>query len=394
MSSPSLFDEKPPEETILWEYSCSTYDFLNGTTDPEFAPLRAMLDDWFSRYPEEDGVDLSARFRSSNDVDHAGAFFELLIHELHIKLGAGVRTHLPISQPGSKRPDFFVTDPISGSSFVEATVVAGKSEERQAAEARFNDIIDTLNRSIESPNFWLSMKRRGLPKAPANAKRVAQKINRELAKLDQADQAVLNVEDGFGSLPEWSFDLQGCVLSFQPFPKGHVARQQRSRRPIALQMGEFEWVDHRGPIRKAIIKKASRYGKLSHPFVVAINCMELVDEIDIMEALFGQEQFHIPVGLARELTSEDIGFSRKPDGAWMNPIGPRYSRVSAVLVFTRLRPWSIMDAVVCLYHNPWAEREYSSVLAQLSQARLQKGSMRMVEGDNLANVLEVDSYLR
>jgi hypothetical protein len=392
MPSPSLFDDKPPEETIFRSYSRSSFDFLNRITDPKHVPLRDMLDDWFSRYPEEERNDLSARFRSSKEAAHVGAFFELLVHELHIKLGAEVHAHFAPSQAGPRTPDFFVTDPVTGSSYVEATVVTGKSKKRQAAEARLDDIVGTLNRLIESPNFWLSMERRGLPKAPANAKQVAQEINRNLAKLAQADETDLTTERDSDSFPIWSFDLEGCVLSFRPFPKGDFARGRSSMRPIALQSGEFETVDHRGPIRKAIVRKANRYGRLGLPFVVALNCIEMVDGIDIMEALFGQEQFHIPVGLDRELTAKDIGFSRKPDGAWTNPIGPRYSRVSAVLVATHLLPWSISEVVIRLYHNPWAELEYSSVLTRLNQARLHNGAMRKVEGDSLAHVLELDRY--
>ena len=119
----------------------------------------------------------------------------------------------------------------------------------------------------------------------------------------------------------------------------------------------------------------------------------MIDDIDILEALFGQEQFHVPVGLNREVTSEDIGFSRKRDGAWVGPMGSRYSRVSAVLIAVHLRPWSINDAVVRLYHNPRAEFEYKSVLTRLNQARLRDGVMRKIEGDSLADILELDSYL-
>ena len=393
MPTPSLFDQNPPEEAVVRSHLRSGFAFLNRTTDSKYVPLRDMLDDWFSRYPEEASNDLSARFRSSNEIDHVGAFFELVIHQLHIELGAEVHTHFATGQTGPKIPDFFVTDPDLASSYVEATVVTGKSMERQAAEARMDDIVETLNRLIESPNFWLSMERRGLPRAPAGAKQVAQEINRNLAKLDQAEKAAPVSGGGSDSFPIWSFDLEGCVLTFQPFPKGDFARGKSSMRPIALQTGEFEFVDDRGPIRKAITRKANRYGSLGVPFVVALNCIEMIDEIDIMEALFGKEQFHVPVGLDNKVTSEDIGFSRKPDGAWTNPIGPRYSRVSAVLIAIHLRPWSIGDVVIRLYHNPWAELEYSSVLTRLNQARLQNGLMRKIEGDSLADILELNSYL-
>ena len=393
MPTLSLFNQNASEDVIVRSSSRSGFDFLNRTTDPKYVPLRDMLDDWFSKYPGEERTDLSARFRSSSAIDHIGAFFELVIHELHIKLGAEVLTHFEAGQIGPKIPDFFATDPGLDSSYIEATVVTGKSRERQAAEARLDDIVNTLNRLIVSPNFWLSMERRGLPNRPGNAKQVAQEINQNLANLGKAGKDALTGEAGSDSFPTWRYELEGCVLEFQPFSKGDFARGKSNMRPIALQSGEVEFVDDRGPIRRAITRIANRYGKIGFPFVLALNCLQMIDDIDILEALFGQEQFHVPVGLNREVTSEDIGFSRKRDGAWVGPMGSRYSRVSAVLIAVHLRPWSINDAVVRLYHNPRAEFEYKSVLTRLNQARLRDGVMRKIEGDSLADILELDSYL-
>ena len=38
------------------------------------------------------------------------------------------------------------------------------------------------------------------------------------------------------------------MLEFQPFSKGDFARGKSNMRPIALQSGEVEFVDDRGPI--------------------------------------------------------------------------------------------------------------------------------------------------
>ena len=50
-------------------------------------------------------------------------------------------------------------------------------------------------------------------------------------------------------------------------------------------------MDHRTPLRDAIIDKAGYYGELTIPYVVAANALDHVDQDDIMDALFGQGQF-------------------------------------------------------------------------------------------------------
>jgi hypothetical protein len=108
------------------------------------------------------------------------------------------------------------------------------------------------------------------------------------------------------------------------------------------------------------------------------------DEIDIMEALFGKEQFIITFDEQGPSEPVESRLSRIPNGAWTSQEGPRYTRVSAVLLATQLSPWNIPRANLRLYHNPWAQKVYKSVLTQLPQAVpvQQENRMRNVDGQS------------
>jgi hypothetical protein len=78
--------------------------------------------------------------------------------------------------------------------------------------------------------------------------------------------------------------------------------------------------------------------------------------------------------------------TRVPDGVWIGPNGVRYTRISAVLMVTKLTTWNIPRANLCLYHNPWAKKPYHSVLTQLHQAIPENGEVHWLDGEN-ANTL-------
>jgi len=387
-----LFDPASAEETINNKRAKSDFEFLEKTTKPEYLVVRHMLEDWFSNYPDSGKYELKARFRQSQKNGFHSAFFELFLHELLMKLNSKVSLHKETKTDKTTLPDFHVVDSHSHESYVEATVVTGKSKGRQAEEERLGELIRNLNRLIISPNFGLALESRGYPRESTSAKNIANEINRLIENFDNEIILDLSINNDLDSLPKWCFNANGCVLIFEPLPISKSRRRSLQRDPILFHTRNVEFVDHHSPIRNAVTRKANRYGKLSLPFIVAINCLELVDDIDVMNALFGQEQFHVPIQPDRPITPEDIRFSRKRDGAWTNPIGPRYTRISGVLVAMNLWPWSINGSKICLYHNPWATMKYDSVLTTLNQASLSGELMQRVDGSTLADILELERY--
>lgn len=126
------------------KYAEPSFPDWNRTARKDIAIVRAHLKDWFTRYPSGHQIDLRGRFRSPNDVHHRGAFFELFLHEMLLRLGCSIEIHPEV--PGtSKRPEFRVTSPDGSQFYLEAKVVNDESKEEAAARVRTNRVYDDLN---------------------------------------------------------------------------------------------------------------------------------------------------------------------------------------------------------------------------------------------------------
>lgn len=377
-----LFDEIERSDCDFAQFAEPQFAYLNRTARPEFARVRDELEQWFSHYPSAGQAELRARFRSNTDAQHQAAFFELFLHELLLRLDCQVTLH-PTVPNEAKTPDFLVKSPDGERFYIEATIVTNEPAAEAAAQARMNDVYDVLNRHVYSPDFFLWVEIEGVPTTPPPAKEIASFVNRHLAELNP-DEIIRLYELGkFEEIPQWSFEHVGWKIEFRPIPKKIEARGKPGIRPIGILSTGVQLVDHRTPIREAITRKAGRYGDLDLPYVVAVNVLEGIDEIDIAEALFGREQFTVVFSPGRPDEPVDIRMSRLPNGAWTRAGGPRYTRVSAVLLATELYVHNIPRANLRLYHNPWAQRPCQSVLTRLPQAIPKDDRMEYVEGESI-----------
>ena len=385
-----LFDEIERNDYELAQYAEPLFAYLNRTARVEFARIRRELEEWFTRYPASGQAELRARFRSDIDSQHQSAFFELFLHELLLRLGCQVTIH-PTVPNVARTPDFLVKSPDGERFYIEATIATNESAAEAASRARMNAVYDVLNRVVDSPDFFLWIKIDGAPKTPPPARRIASFVSAHLAELDP-DQITRLYESGrIEEIPRWSFEHEGWEIEFKPIPKKNEARGKPGVRPIAVQSTGVRWVDRRTPIRDAITEKAGRYGVLDLPYVVAVNVLEFIDEIDILEALFGKEQFTILLSKSGPAETVNTRMSRLPDGAWSGTGGPRYTRVSAVLLATRLSVYNIPRANFRLYHNPWAYRPYQSVLTRLPQAVPRDNRMEHIDGESTEAIFGLPS---
>lgn len=380
-----LFDSIERSDDSPAEYAEPAFRFLNRSARPVCDQIRKVLGDWFSSYPLEGQSDLYGRFRSDNNVQHRGAFFELLLHGLLIRLGCNVQLHPELGKSNERRPDFLVDSPICGKFFVEAVLATDESDKEATARARMNQVYDALNR-MNSPDFFIGMELTGEPVTPPSAKGIRSFLEENLARLNPDEVAALLKDEDFSVLPRWRYEHDGWTIDFFPVPKSPNARGKSGIRPVGLHFSGIEFVDSKGSIRQAILTKAGSYGNLDHPYVIAVNALgEHVDEIDVREALFGTEQWTIQTSSSSE--PADPKMTRQPDGVWTSASGPRYTRVSAVLVTKRLLPWNIPRVDARLYHNPWAQQRCTCELTRLPQAVPENNRMTLLEGTSLGALL-------
>lgn len=384
----TLFDEINRIDNGPALYAEPQFTYLNRSARQDVRRVRAVLEDWFSRYPAGEQADLRGRLRSPDDSHHRAAFFELFLHELLLRLGCRVQIHPSPSEATTKCPDFLVESPNDTPFYTEAVLASDESAQETAARARMNTVYDALDR-MDSPNFFIGMNLRGAPQTPPPVKQIRSFLIKRLASLDPDEIASYLESAGLDALPHWPYEHEGWEIVFFPIPKSPNLRGKAGVRPIGVQSSGWHWLDTRLAIRDAVVTKASRYGDLDLPYVIAVNALgEHVDRIDIMEALFGREQL-----LIRDMpfAPNEPEMVRAPDGAWTSKSGPRYTRVSAVLIAAPVFPWNVPRAPICLYHNPWANKPCTGELTLLPQAIPNGDRMEWEDGESLARIFGLSS---
>src|SRR5713101_6387191 len=99
-------------------------------------------------------------------------------------------------------------------------------------------------------------------------------------------------DQSYGAVPTFTWSEQGLSLTFTPLPKGPQSRGQPGARPVGAVMPmEMRMLRTHDDIRAAVEGKATKYGALDLPLVVVVNIMDdFYDDIDVWNALFGEEQ--------------------------------------------------------------------------------------------------------
>jgi hypothetical protein len=377
----SLFDEiaRTDMDDKLWGES--NFSYLNRSARPTFVTIRATLDEWFRRVPAERQKALRQRFRSLNNHQHDSALFELVLHEMLLRLGCIVVWE-PTMGNRSTRPDFLVQTSDGQRFYLEATVVTGKSAKEAAAEAKMNDVYDALN-SLNSPNFFIGVRIFGAPRSPVPAKRLRRFLAARLAELDPDDITRRCDREGLAGIPTWTFECHEWVLQCFPIPKRPEARGRAGVRPLGfLQTGPRVdlTAEH---VRAAVLDKAGRYGQLDLPYIVAVNVLTPFPEDDVCDALFGDRVLEL------DIASGAIRPKRKPNGVWTAPGRPRYTRVSAVLIADNLHPYRAAQASVAIWHNPWAARPATGLLLSLTHYLPVNGRIQRRDGRTLGDLLNL-----
>jgi hypothetical protein len=322
---------------------------MNSSARPGICAIRALLERWFSHLPAIAQPDVKGRFCSARPADHEGAFFELYWHELLTCSGYTVQIH-PTVTHASTNPDFLTLLDKTPQFYLEATIAMPPND--IAADRRFAELHDTLNR-MDSPDYFLGIEYRGNPRNNMRGRVIQRRLQRWLCELDRGEVSLLYREQRYDELPRLTLEEHGCFLTFTPIPKGPQLRGQLGVRSVGIVMPtEMQTLSTHEDIRAAIEGKATKYGELDLPLVVAVNVLnDFCDRDDIWNALFGEEQIQVT---RHEVGNFDHKYCRMPNGAWRGRAGARNQLVSAVCVTHQLSPSSLRSSSVDLVHNPWA----------------------------------------
>ncbi|MCY3994376.1 MAG: hypothetical protein OXF50_24345 [Caldilineaceae bacterium] len=374
-----LFDNIKRSPLCFENMPESSFQCLNQFDWPDGVRLRRNLETWFKRFPASEQKDLRGKFRSDSNQQHEGAFFELFLHELITRLGFATSAH-PVIAGVKTHPDFLICHE-GRSLYLEATMVGQRSGPFTRSPNEQN-VIDSLN-TLCSPYFYIGVHMEGELKTTLRGKDVTRPFENLLVAHDPVDVQRLFEEKGMYSTPSERIECGDWSLEGWLYPISPESREKGNRRQdIVIEPYRATWTDSVTPVRRVLKKKASHYGNLNLPFVVAVNCRDVFynGRDNDMDVLFGKEQLLYSV-VKPDLPPEIV---REPDGVW-----PRHSKIDAVMIFQKVDLGNLQNASVCLYLNPnkHSDSALPNILFRLPHAKGCDGDIQWFKGEAVADLV-------
>lgn len=321
-------------ETLLWDIR--GWKRLAGHEDPPLVALREEFLAWLAEVPEPHRVDLSARLRSEDDRAHLSARLELFVHHYLCWNGWEVQVHPQVAH-SSNHPDFLAEKGdakvvVECRSIFDQLAIAQQDQRlRQLADETSTRLGRTV---ILHP---LSDLPQSIP-----VRRIRTWIQRQHFLGDGTDCLEFDFWD----------DHQGRHYGVRVIlPR--LSDGGESVTGVHGIMSQVQAITNAQQLRDALQEKASKYGTLDVPYVIAVSGetrfpMTRKHEVD---ALFGDRVWNI-----RRHGPVMVTETRNPNGLFtshQNDV-PEYSEVSAVLVYRFKWLDEGHENRIHIYHNPYA----------------------------------------
>ena len=329
-------------------------EFLYRSDRPEIPPICQLLEDWFQGYPLEQRQQLQRRLRSRRDDEFHSAFLELYLFTLLRKFRFDVEVP-QASADEEKTEDFQIRRNRQLLCRIEATHVG--QEEKHAWQDDFQEELQRSLDKAQTNGVWFFVCIEGSFDSQPRCAKVRRQFQNWHKKHRVGIVSALAGGATPTELPRFQIAEAGANITITPQGVGPA-----SDNPVAVWSRGVRCMHTDEKLCRALNRKASRYGTMKVPFLVAASLCEMADERDFANALLGKEAFMVSVAG----DSPPAPF-RQPDGLWWGPKGPQNTRVSAVLLVAELFPWSVAARQPIVYHNPWAEHPLPPDILPLTQ---------------------------
>lgn len=315
------------------------YDFFTRVCDwPDMEAARDRLELWFSHLPDKERALTRQAMSQGSDDQFDACFFELFLHELLLVSGCKPELHPPLAGR-KKAPDFSVRSAGGSEFLMEATVVTDKPNDERSKEKLQGQILDMLD-SLPSPHMSFAIGELAVKSAqPPSLRNMREFVMKQIAA---APDDAASLQDAI-----WKYEDARVKLEIRPIP--HNQKTWNSN--VGIGPAKSRWGGPEAAIAAKLRKKATRYGKLQKPFVVAVNVVsEWTNNLTCVTRTL--------LGVPEEILLRAEGTSAyrrhlESESFWYKNRAPQHRTVSAVLA-TRMFPWSVLRAPLRLYHNPHA----------------------------------------
>jgi hypothetical protein len=332
--------------------------------DPQLTAAREEFLAWLAEVPGPHRTDLERRLQSELDHNHLSARLELFVYHYFCSNGWDVQVHPQVVQ-SPNRPDFLV-EKDEARLLVECRSVFDQSAVEQQ-DQRLRQLAEETGRRLGRTVVLYPLS--DLPPS-IPAKRIRSWIEQQPIP----DDAPLLLE----------FDLwdkhQGHRYGVRAIlPKLEGGGEELTGVHGLMSQAQTVMNVHR--LRMALQEKASKYGTLEVPYMIAVagETKFPISTEHAVDALLGDRVLHIPQQGHAEVTE-----TRKPNGfftAHRDNI-PRYNHVSAVLVYRFKWLDDGHQHRMHVYHNPHASTPVDpSLFPDIPQFVRQGTTMRWINGE-------------
>jgi hypothetical protein len=375
-----LFEDKIRTDNSPSKHIDNSFDFYDRSASPQVSIIREKLNQWFENYPENEKMEMKARFRTS----FSPAFYELFLHELFIMQGFTLETHPNLPDTNNK-PDFLVKG--HGIEFyLEAKEATDTTDEEQSEKNKKGRLFDELNET-NSPNFFICIDNLVLKSGnQPSGKKVRLFLESKLQNFNpDEDEFHSRVYDGTSDIIYEDDDL---LLEISLLSKSIEIRGKVGVQPIGIYPGESWWGGSENSIKSSIIKKAKRYGKPDKPLLICINSTSKkgINDYDILNALFGELKISYSTNPDPNKRNERL--ERNFDGIFGNSSNRRYTKVSGVLI-TNVYPSNIHVAKHWLVKHPFSMIDLNLDIFGLTNLKIQRNDLVTLLKKNINEILEI-----
>lgn len=376
-----LFEQKERTYTGPSNHNENPYDYYDRSARKDISIIRETLNEWFSKYPNDEKLELKNSFKKKFD----DCFYELFLYQLFTKLGFDIQVH-PDLPNTSKKPDFLLKKG-DLELYAEAKIVKNKSHKQEAVDRKINEFYDNISK-LDSKGFLLNidtfiLKSQKQPSTKGLIKRIEEEI--ENLNPDLVTEKITT--KGFESIPVIEIENEDILLRIKPMPIVESARDKK-KRPIGMYPMESFWGGGEESLKDSISMKAKRYGKLDKPFIVCVNSLDIQTSgtHDIENAIWGS----LAISWSTNPDNKDEKWIRKRDGVFLGEKEPNLKNLSGVLV-TKVFTHNIPYANYWLYKHPFSENELDFELLGLKYNYVNKNEIHSVIGDNLNSILHIEN---
>jgi len=301
------------------------------------------LTGWLRLQPDAERAELERALHGRDDA-FFGAELELFLGRFFRQQGWTFDRHPDLGN--GKRPDYFVRADDPSAEFVveaRASVDADDVQRKQTME-----LLQQALDEIEGTE-WIHLIVEGDLPGDFSIRRATRAIREFLdgTRAGRMRRAAVYTQAGCSLIAEVKADdlEQGAVATTWQF--GEIAKS----------------TDNVQPLLDAFKRKASRYGPMDHPYVIALFGQREfpLSRHSVISALYGTLQWNFDDSgdeprFLDESTKHNGAFTSLKDGE------PIHTRVSAAAIYVRRDPGTGMEYHLAVFHNPYAARPLSEDL--------------------------------